>query len=106
MQRVQQRFGADELAVVLIDVDSGFFAKPEQYLPLTKKMLARYKVDWPNVIAPNGFKDTVHAFNLSAYANVIVDAKGIVRGVNVHGPNLERLLEEIVERKKVDRPGR
>jgi hypothetical protein len=92
--------------VVLLDVDPGFFAKPEAYLPRAKKILARRKVDWPNAIAPNGFKDTVHAFNLSAYGNVIVDAKGIVRGVNLHEKDLERLLEEIVAGKRVDKPGR
>ena len=86
--------------MVLIDVDPGYFSKPEQYLPRAKKILARHKLDWPNAIAPNGFKDTAHAFNLSTYGNVIVDAKGIVRGVNLHGEDLERLLEEIVEVKK------
>ena len=92
--------------MVLLDVDPGFFSKPEEYLPRAKKILARHKVDWPNAIAPNGFKDTVHAFNLSAYGNVIVDAKGIVRGVNLHGKDLERLLEEIVAGKRVEKPGR
>jgi hypothetical protein len=98
---VQQRVGKDKLAVVLIDVDPGYFSKPEEHLPRAGKLLARYKLDWPNAIAPNGFKDTVHAFNRSAYGNIIVDAKGIVRGVNLHGKDLERLLEEIVEAKKV-----
>ena len=98
---MQQRVGPDRLAVVLIDVDPGFSSPPEKYLPRARKILDRLKLDWPNAIAPNGFKDTVHAFNLSAYGNVIVDAKGIVRGVNLHGKDLERLLEEIVEAKKV-----
>jgi hypothetical protein len=106
VQRVQQRCGADKLAVVLLDVDPGFFSNPEEYLPRSKKILARHKVDWPNAIAPNGFKDTVQAFNLSGYGNVIVDAKGIVRGANLHGKDLERLLEEIVKGEKVDKPGR
>jgi hypothetical protein len=103
---VQQRSGADKLAVVLIDVDPGFFSKPEEYLPRTRRVLARHKLDWPNAIAPKGFKDTMDAFNLSAYGNVVVDAKGIVRGVSLHGDDLERLLQEIVEGKKVDKPER
>ena len=103
---MQQRWGADKLAVVLIDVDPGFFEKAEEYLPRAKKLLARHKLDWPNALAPKGFRDTMHAFNLSAYGNVIVDAKGIVRGVNLHEKDLERLLEEIVEGKKVNKPGR
>jgi hypothetical protein len=103
---VQQRCGADKLAVVLIDVDSGFFSEPEDYLPQARKILARHKLDWPNAIAPNGFKDTMSAFNLSGYGNVIVDAKGMVRGVNLHGKDLERRLEEVVKGKKVDKPMR
>ena len=103
---MQQRYGADKLAVVLIDVDPGFSSPPEKYLPRARKVLDRLKLDWPNAIAPNGFKDTVRAFNLSAYGNIIVDAKGIVRGVNLHDKDLERLLEEIVAGKRVDQPGR
>jgi len=98
--------GADKLAVVLLSVDPVIFKKREEYLPRAGKILARQKLDWPNALAPKGFRDTMHAFNLSAYGNVIVDAKGIVRGVNLHEKDLERLLEEIVEGKKVNKPGR
>ena len=73
---MQPRSGADKLAVVLIDVDPECF-KPEEYLPRARKVLARHKLDWPNTIAPNGLKDTVHAFNLSTYGNVIVDARAL-----------------------------
>jgi hypothetical protein len=103
---VQQRYGADKLAVVLIDVDPGFSSPPEKYLPRARKVLDRLKLDWPNAIAPKGSKDTARAFNLSAYGNVIVDARGIVRGVNLHDKDLERLLEEVVEGKKAEKPGR
>ncbi len=90
--------------MVLLDVDPEFFAKPDDYLPRARKILERQKVNWPNAIAPKGFQDTVRAFNLSGYGNVIVDAKGIVRGVNVHGKELERLLDEVAGGKKADPP--
>jgi hypothetical protein len=96
---VQQRWGPDKLTVALIDVDPGYFAKPEQYQPQARKILARLKVDWPNAIAARGFTDAVHAFNLSGYGNIIVDARGIVRGVNLHGNQLERLIQTLVEEK-------
>ena len=92
--------GADKLAVVLLSVDPVIFKKREEYLPRAGKILARQKLSWPNTIAPNGFKDTVQTFNLSGYGNVIVDGKGIVRGVDLHGEDLERLLEKTVEGKK------
>jgi len=94
------------LAVVLIDVDPAYFEKPEEYLPKAKKILERHKLDWPNAIAPKGFNDTVRYFNVSGYGNVVVDAKGIVRGVNVHGKELESLITAIVEGKNADPPKR
>jgi hypothetical protein len=100
---VQQRFGADRLAIVLLDVDPGFFQKPEMYLPQARKVLERHKLDWPNAIATRGFDDTVHAFNLSGYGNIVVDAKGIVRGVNLHGNQLERLVESMMGARREDK---
>ena len=106
MQRAQQRFGADKVAVVLLDVDPAYFEKQEAYLPRAKKILEQHKLDWPNAIALHGFDDTVRAFNLSGYGNIVVDGNGIVRGVNVHGKQLERLLEDIVEGKKAGKAER
>jgi hypothetical protein len=103
---VQKRLGAEKLAVVLIDVDPGYFTKPEEHLPKAQKVLARLKLDWPNVLAPKGFQDTMQAFNLSGYGNVVVDAKGMVRGVDLRDRDLERLLEEVVEGKKAEKPER
>jgi hypothetical protein len=100
---VQQRHGADRLSVVLIDVDPGFFEDQKEYLPRVRKIMDRLKLDWPNTMAPKGFHDVVHAFNLTGYGNIVVDAKGIVRGVNVHGKELERLVEEIMGAKKADK---
>jgi hypothetical protein len=103
---VQQRHGADKLAVALIDVDPEYFPDRKQYLPQAKKILEKHKLDWPNALAANGFSDTVRAFNISGYGNILVDNKGIVRGVNVHGKALERLVEQMVEGTKADRPKR
>jgi hypothetical protein len=100
---VQQRFGADMLAVVLVDVDPGYFDRQEKYLPKAKEILERHKVDWTNAIAEKGFNDTVHAFNLSGYGNIVVDGKGIVRGVNAHGEELERLVKEIMGATKAEK---
>ena len=103
---MQQRFGADKLSVVLIDVDPGIFEEQQKYLPRAKKILEKHKLDWPNALAADGFNDMVRTFNISGYGNIVVDAKGIVRGVNVHGKELENLVEEVVEGKKADRPKR
>ena len=98
--------GADQLTVVLLDVDPEYFKKPEEYLPQAKKILGRHKVNWPNAIAAKGFTDTVRVFNLSGYGNIVVDAKGIVRGVNLHDKELEQLVAAIVEGKERDKAKR
>ena len=92
--------------MVLLDVDPEFFGKSDDYLPRARNILGRQKLTWPNAIAPKGFQDTVRVFNLSGYGNVVVDAKGVVRGVNVHGKELERLLEEVVAGKRAEKPRR
>jgi hypothetical protein len=100
---VQQRVGADKLAVVLIDVDPGYFKTPDEYLPKARKVLERHKLDWPNVIAQNGFNDTVGAFNVSGYGNIVVDAAGIVVGVNLHGRDLERAFDSMMNTQDADK---
>ena len=100
---MQQRFGADKLSVVLLDVDAGYFEKPETYLPRARKILDKLKLDWPNAMAPKGFHDVVHAFNLSGYGNIVVDANGIVRGVNVLGKEFERVVEKLIGATKPDK---
>ena len=94
---MQNRVGADKLAVALIDVDPAYFKTTEEYLPKSKKVLERHKLDWPNAIAQNGWADTVHTFNVSGYGNIVVDAGGIVRGLNVHESELERLIDKIIQ---------
>jgi hypothetical protein len=97
---VQQRFGADRLSVVLVDVDPEYYPEQKDYLPQANKILARHKLAWPNVLAPKGFHDVARAFNLSGYGNVLVDAEGVVRGVNLHGKELERVVEQVLAAEK------
>jgi hypothetical protein len=94
---VQERVGADKLAVALIDVDPSYFNNPQEYLPKAKKVLEGHNVDWPNAIAQDGWADTIRIFNVSGYGNIVVDAGGIVRGINVHESELERLIDKIIQ---------
>src|SRR5262249_353328 len=93
-------FGADRLSVVLVDVDPEYFPEQKDYVPQAKKILTRHKLEWPNVLAPKGFHDVTRAFNLSGYGNVLVDAEGVVRGVNLHGKELEPVAEEVIGAEK------
>jgi hypothetical protein len=84
--------------VVLIDIDPGYFPKEENYVPQARKILERHKLDWPNIFTKS-LQDTVHTFNLTGYGNIVVDAKGIVRGIDLRGDELERVIQTVVEGK-------
>jgi hypothetical protein len=86
---VQQRQGRDKLEVVLLSVDPGYFGKDKSYVDNDSKILKRQEVDWPSAFLPGGWSDTQRVFNLSGYGLVLVDANGIVRGVNLRGGELE-----------------
>jgi hypothetical protein len=101
---VQKQVGANKLTVALIDVDPEYYEGRTDYLPKAKQIMDRLKLDWPNALAQNGFNDVKRAFNASGYGNIVVDAKGIVRGINVHDTELERLVETMLTEKKEDKP--
>lgn len=88
--------GAEKLAVILIDVDPEYYPSAEQYLPKARSILEKHQLTWPNVMAPGGLTDTYRAFAFSGYGKIVVDARGIVRGVNTRGPQLEKLVEAIL----------
>jgi hypothetical protein len=103
---VQQKYGPDKVAVVLLSVDPGHYHKDDRYIAQAKKLLDQYKVDWSNVFLPGGWDDAMRTFNASGYGKMVVDGKGIVRGVNVHGGELERLVKQLLSNPSADKPQR
>jgi hypothetical protein len=75
--------------VVLLSVDPGYFGNDKSYLDSASKILKKQKLVWPCAFLPSGWSDTQRVFNLSGYGLVVVDATGIVRGVNLRGHELE-----------------
>jgi hypothetical protein len=94
---VQRRHGADRLAVALLSVDPEYFGKNDSYVLNTKELFEKQRIDWPNAFVPGGWGDVMRTFNLSGYGNVVVDANGVVRGVNIHGEELERLIRSLID---------
>jgi hypothetical protein len=94
---VQQRQGREKLAVVLLSVDPGYFGDDKRYLDQARKILEKRKIDWPSVFLPGGWSDAGRVFNLSGYGLVLVDARGIVRGVNLRGDDLEKAVAQAVD---------
>jgi hypothetical protein len=100
---VQQRHGRDKLGVVLLSVDPEYFGNDQRYLDQARKILEKQKIDWPNVFLPGGWSDATRVFNLSGYVLVLVDAQGIVRGVNLRGDDLEKAVAQALDASKPPR---
>ena len=89
--------GPDKLAVLLLSVDPEYFqSKAEKYAPLAEKIYQRMKLDWPNVWVPGGWGEMMRVLNATGYGKILVDAHGVVRGLNLHGKELEQRVREVV----------
>ncbi len=44
---------------------------------------------------PRGWAGVMHKFNLDGYGLTLVDANGIVRGVNIHAKELKKLMKKL-----------
>lgn len=93
---IQLKKGKDKVQVLLLSVDLGYgmdAAKAGE--SDQKKMTAEGVGDWPNVLLPNGFKDTQRLFNLDGYGLTLIDPEGIVRGVDIGDEEARELLSKI-----------
>lgn len=68
---------------------------PEEAKKRALQILKKQKVDWPSAFDPAGWAGVHKAFNSSGYGLVLVDPKGIVRGIGVRADRAEALLKEI-----------
>ena len=60
-----------------------------------KKIYKKLKLDWSNVRVPGGWTGVIDQFNLDGYGLTLVDADGIVRGVNIHSKQLKKLMKQL-----------
>jgi len=81
--------------VTLLGVDPEYFEKKEQYEPRAKRLFTKLGIDWPNVWVGGGWGEMNRTFNADGYGKILVDGKGIVRGINLHGDELARRVHEI-----------
>ena len=86
-----------------VDPDPGYFGDDRSYVGRAKRILERNKVQARSVFLPGGWNDVVGVFNTSGYGKIVIDGKGVVRGVNVRGAELEKLIERILDAEKQDK---
>jgi hypothetical protein len=102
---VQQKYGSDRLVVVLLNVDPDpAYGTGDRYIGRSKSILEKLKIDWLNVFLPGGWNDVMHVFNVGGYSTIAVDARGIVRGTNLHAQEVERVVGKLMEETKTEKP--
>ena len=80
-------------------MDPEYHDKKEQYEPQAKRLFKKLDLTWPNVWVGGGWGEMNRTFNADGYGTILVDDKGIVRGINLHGEELVRRVREITETK-------
>lgn len=90
--------GKDKVQVLLLSVDLGYGLNSFKAAAgnLTKMQNGGVD-DWPNVLMPNGFKDTQRLFNLDGYGLTLVGPDGIVRGIDIREDDVKELLSKIYD---------
>lgn len=76
-------------------MDPEYFGKKEQYEPQAKKLFTKLDITWPNVWVAGGWGEMNRTFNADGYGKILVDGKGIVRGINLHGEEFVRRVLEV-----------
>lgn len=97
MQGVQRQWGERLLPVILVDIDRAYGTPDAEFLPKAARILAEHGRTWPNTVADAGWETTKRRLNLDGYTKVLVDAAGIVRGVDFHADEFERAVATVMQ---------
>ena len=91
VQRMQDKYGADKLKVVLISVDFN----QDMYDSMAPKLFEEFGGSkWPSVRVPNAFASVLPIGDFG-FGSVVIDHEGIVRAIGTRGEKLEATLAEI-----------
>ena len=81
--------------MLLISVDASYGRDLADAKKRGRAIFRRNKVDWPNVWEPDGWSGVMRRFNLGGYGLTLVDADGIVRGIDIRERDLTKLLKQL-----------
>lgn len=94
LQRSLDKHTSDTLRVVLLTVDTN----RQLYDSRAPRLFETYGgADWPQIMIPGGF-DGALVIGDYGFGSVVVDKAGIVRGVGVHGHDIETVLADTINR--------
>lgn len=79
--------------MLLISVDTAYGKNLSRAKKLAESIYKRHKISWPNVWLDDGWSEAMRRFNLGGYGLTLVGPDGIVRGLDVHDRDLDRLLK-------------
>lgn len=97
MKGLQQKFGYDKVAVLILNVDGGDeFSKPIALMKFARKAMKEQGVDFPMVLLPNGWEDASNTFHLDGYGLTMIGPDGKVRAIDKHTEELEKLIPTVI----------
>ena len=96
MKELQQKYGKDKLAVLILNVDLGYDYSEAQAIKGAKKRMKDQGVDFPMAILPHGFEDTRRMFHLDGYGIAVVGPDGVVKSTRSSGEFLEKEIAKLI----------
>jgi len=70
----------------------------DQDRSVLKKKFAKEKITWPNIYDESPGGPIARQWNVHAWPTIyVIDAEGVIRHRDLHGPEFERVVEEMVK---------
>jgi hypothetical protein len=82
---------------VLLSVDIGYGDTYASAKRDAEQIMKQYKVDWPSVIEPEGWKGVNRRFNVDGYQLILVGPDGKVFSPDARAEDLESLLAKVLK---------
>jgi hypothetical protein len=96
VKELQQKYGKDKLAVLILNVDLSYDYSEEAAIKGAKKHMKQQGVDFPMALMANGFDDTQRMFHLDGYGIALVGPDGKVISTHESGRGLQDQLAKAI----------
>jgi hypothetical protein len=95
VQRIQNKFGKDKFAVLLLDVDAEYKEFIKNPKASVREAMRGAGVAWPAVIAPTGWKEVNKTWKVDGYQLILIDQKGYIVDTDMRTDRLEVALHKL-----------
>lgn len=94
MKKLQEKYGKDRLAVLMLSVDEAYGTPTQEAIEGNRAVLREHQITWQNVVVPGGWEEMEKRFGIDGYGITYVDAKGNLIGMDLTPEMIDVLLHE------------